>query len=518
MPIPDIYTAVEPATQQQQQSSFTERKTALQPNPRLLALAPLNPPSYEDYNYTNNNTSSTAPTHPPHTSYLYRRSAPTTPSILSSSPPPFARGVSAPYSLEQAARTKIKRPSTTRRRNSNGTKTKRPNHRRSKTTENSPTTPRPFQSPSSFFPDTDFLLRVGALIASEAREAKGQGWLATRDSSAASTPAVADYDRTYPTYRPDEETLAARRRIEEQQRLRAARRSLQASRRGSRDFGRLNGITSTNGHAHGLSEELTMSLAGLTLTNTSIARSASQATFPGRWPGSGRTSRPMTPMEERRAELLVLAEDDPAVREDYFNSRAIAAANAANAAAAAAAAAHEDSLRPQPDFIGLNERLEFPERFAPARNVEEEEEEEDSDAEEEYLRAYIQDKGVLGRLFDYIIGREDDDDDDAYADDEEDYEEDEEDDTQHDADDEADQTTREAPDGGDNEGWYDVSAEAEAERQRQMRRSASWRRLQECTVIPLDTTNDPPPREGGKGGVVSDAVWLVRVAARAMFW
>ncbi|KAH6621375.1 hypothetical protein B0J18DRAFT_411135 [Chaetomium sp. MPI-SDFR-AT-0129] len=508
---------MDPATQQQQlpqpqqQPSFTQRKTALQPNPRLLALAPLNPPNHEDHTY------------PPYTSYIHRRSVPSTPTLLSNSPPPFTRGVSAPYSLAQAARTKSKKPSTpssTSRRNS-----KRPGHRRSKTTENSPTTPRPFQSSSSsFFPDTDFLLRVGAVIASEARDAKGQGWLATRDSSAASTPGVgvSDYEYTYPAYRPDEETLAARRRVEEQQRLRAARRSLQASRRGSRDLGKLNGLANDHGHGHGLSEELTMSLAGLSLTGPGSARSASQATFPGRWPGgSDRTSRPMTPMEERRAELLVLAEDDPAVREDYFNSRAIAAANAANAAAAAAAAAHEASLRPQPDFIGLDERLEFPERFAPPKR--EEEEEEYSEDEEEYLRAYMKDKGVLGRLFDYFIGREDDDDD-AYADDEEDFEEDDDDTVNNDeanneADGEADRNgKRRGRSGGDNEGWYDVTADAEAERKRQTRRSASWRRLQEYTVIPLDCTNDPPPREGEKGGVVSDAVWFVRVAAKAMFW
>jgi hypothetical protein len=65
------------------------------------------------------------------------------------------------------------------------------------------------------------------------------------------------------------------------------------------------------------------------------------------------------------------------------------------------------------------------------------------------------------------------------------------------------------------EEYTEEISDEEFERQRQLRREASLQRLQECQIIPLDTTNDPPPMED-KGGW-SDAAWLLGLAVKVIY-
>jgi hypothetical protein len=174
----------------------------------------------------------------------------------------------------------------------------------------------------------------------------------------------------------------------------------------------------------------------------------------------------MTPAEMRRAELLVRLEDDPRVAEDYFGRMAAPTSEDGTPIAA-------------PAFVGLNERLEF--------GADEEEDEGYTSEDEAYIRRLARERGFLGSLLDKLTGG-------GLAELAGDDEESEPEEY-----------------GGEN----DFEAWKDEEQQRQERPSASLRRLQECTVIPLDCTNDPPPQED-KGGW-SDASWLLKVAAKAFF-
>ncbi|AEO61931.1 hypothetical protein MYCTH_2312721 [Thermothelomyces thermophilus ATCC 42464] len=391
-----------------------------------LSLAPLTtrlPLRNEDYEAINSASSLSRP----HTSYLYGRSAPTTPRLLSHSPPPSrprrpARGASVPYTPELGALAGNKH-----------------HYRPSKTAAASPAAARKRRSDkggggSSIFPDTDFLLHVGALIASEARDAKGQGWLVTRASSTTSLPV-------------EPENYRARGAVAAggggNGNGGSSSRSAWNSRRGSRDFAAAG--------ARGAASVPFTSPAH----SRFASRSQSQASLFG-----GMGNRTMTPEEMRRADMLALTEDDPKVVEDYF-SRATVPTN-------------EDGT--MPTFVGLDEALEY--------GVVDGQDEQETLAEaEEYVRELMKNRGILGWLVDKMSGRED-----SHVEDEpamEEYEAD------------------------------DYDAWKEAERDRQERRSASLKRLQECTIIPLDCTNDPPPKEDQ--GILGDASWLLKVAAKALF-
>ncbi|KAL2160880.1 hypothetical protein VTH06DRAFT_1077, partial [Thermothelomyces fergusii] len=154
-----------------------------------ISIAPLTtrlPLRNEDYEAINSASSLSRP----HTSYLYGRSAPSTPRLLSHSPPPSsrprrpARGASVPYIPEPGAAAAA------------ATGNNHHNHHHRPATTAAARKRRAGKAASSIFPDADLLQHVGALIASEARDAKGQGWLVTRASSTASLPAEPE------TYRP----------------------------------------------------------------------------------------------------------------------------------------------------------------------------------------------------------------------------------------------------------------------------------------------------------------------------
>jgi hypothetical protein len=316
----------------------------------------------------------------------------------------------------------------------NGTAT--PNNRtRNSTAATAPASRR--NTNTSFFPDTDFLFRVGSVIASETREAKGQSWLVTRASSTASLPVEREG-----YYASERDALDARR----QTAVGASGISSSSSRRGSRDD-----------YAH-------YGASGVASPYSAFA-SPMHSRFGSR-AQSRRSSRVMTPAEMRRAELLVRLEDDPRVAEDYFGRMAAPTSEDGTPIAA-------------PAFVGLNERLEF--------GADEEEDEGYTSEDEAYIRRLARERGFLGSLLDKLTGG-------GLAELAGDDEESEPEEY-----------------GGEN----DFEAWKDEEQQRQERPSASLRRLQECTVIPLDCTNDPPPQED-KGGW-SDASWLLKVAAKAFF-
>jgi hypothetical protein len=132
-----------------------------------------------------------------------------------------------------------------------------------------------------------------------------------------------------------------------------------------------------------------------------------------------------------------------------------------------------------PDFVNLNARLE---------GLQEEEEEEVIDRE--YLKSLMKEEGRfwpwIARVFGGEEGRSDQIGEEDEDDEEEEY-------------------------GGEVDP-YELERRLEEERRR--RRKASELRLQECTITPLDTTNDPPPDEDG--GLLGDMAWLLSVAGKAL--
>ncbi|KAH6848322.1 hypothetical protein B0I37DRAFT_161311 [Chaetomium sp. MPI-CAGE-AT-0009] len=429
---------MEPAFNLQPPSSRRKNRTAA----NHLTLAPLTTflPLEED-----DTSSSVSRTH---TSYIQGRSAPTTPTLLSHSPPPpfrrLTRGVSVPYSPARAALTKSKSSnqvpkSSTRSSNSSTDRT-----------HSTATTPTPTPAAVAVAArrresvDTTFLLHVGAVIASEARDAKGQGWLLTRATSTASLPE--DYYAAVASHAAyvSEDGLTPRERLfqhQQQRWQRTAAQSARTSRRGSKDY---------SGSGYGFAD------AAAASTLQAMAASPAHSHFGG---GSRNASRrPMTPAEVRRAELLASMEDDPQVMEDYFGQVAASSAPVTPPLAGA-------------DFVGLNMELEF--------GPPEQDEDDILAADEEYIRQLAKKKGFLPWIVNRMMGIEDDDEDPEEEDSGE----------------------------GDFDRWE------EAERQRQARRSASLKRLQEAEIIPLDCTTNPPPKEDG--GMWSDATWLFKVAANS---
>ena len=404
-------------------------------NQHHMSLAPLTtrlPLRHEDYEAINSAAASSASSSyyasasRPHTSYVYGRSAPTTPRLLSHSPPPptsrprrQARGASVPYTPELGAIAGSK---------SNG------HDRSSKTAATSPTTARKYHKSNGIFPDTDFLLRVGALIASEARDAKGQGWLVTRASSTTSLSAV----EQQPQFRQQP----------------GGSSSAWASRRGSRDY---HSYAAGGHHSYGSGS------ASAPFASPAHSRFASRRQSQADLPG-GMGTRILSSEEMRRADKLGLAGDDARAVEDYFSRAAVPTS--------------EDGTPMVPGFVRVDEAREY------YSMLDGQTEEDDLTEDEAAVREFMRNRGVLGWLVDKMSGR-----DDSHTDEEE--------------------PAMEEYETNDYEAWK------EAERDRQERRSVSLKRLQECTVIPLDCTNDPPPKEDQ--GVLGDAAWLLKVAAKALF-
>ncbi|KAL2261224.1 hypothetical protein VTK26DRAFT_4546 [Humicola hyalothermophila] len=146
-----------------------------------LSLAPLTtrlPLRNDDYDAMNSTTTYSPPPHT--TSYLQGKSAPTTPRLLSHSPVRIrsssrhSRGIPAsghdPFDANGNAIPKSKSTTHLARRSHNH------NRRSSRQHHNDSVG----SSTSEF---SEWLLRAGAAISTEARESKGQGWLVARDSS-----------------------------------------------------------------------------------------------------------------------------------------------------------------------------------------------------------------------------------------------------------------------------------------------------------------------------------------------
>lgn len=436
-----------------------------------LSLAPLTtrlPLRFEDYDAINSV--------PPHTSYIQGRSAPTTPRLLSVSRSPTGHRTPTSRSARAA----------TPGRNTDNTnalpKSKSAGHlaaaaaaaahrakARSRTTATTPTsTRRPHTANStgnrhahahahapgigSEFPDTDWFLRVGALIASETRESKGQSWLVSRAASSHNLVAAGLDEEASDLY------TVARERV------------LGSSRRGSRDYG----------YGHGYGNGLPSSPSG----------HAGHAGSSGRFAASRSQSRvgscTMTPAEEKRQDELAQKEE-----EDYFGLVMAVKNGGVVKEKEREKEAWEKEVEgiPGPDFVNLNEPLE-------AVDQADEEEEDTLVYDEAYIRRLAR-QGFMGSWFmrwfpvDSIPGHEDGQDD--GADEEED----------------------EAEEGEEGEEEEDLAMLIEEERLRQERRSASLKRLQECTITPLDASDVPPPKEDQ--GAWNDATWLLTVAARALF-
>ncbi|KAH6622814.1 hypothetical protein F5144DRAFT_340159 [Chaetomium tenue] len=388
----------------------------------------------------------------PYTSYIQGRSAPTTPVILSHSPPPFrrpSRDHSVPYSPARAALTKSKSSIQLPKSSSSTTNTIDPNYAsRSPSWRARPTKPSRSAAAAaarrrdSILPDTELLLHVGAVIASEARDAKGQGWLVTRANSTSSLPDRAELALTTPT----ENDLTPQARIlhHRQQRWERERRaalSAQASRRGSRDY--------------------SASASASALPSTLVSPVQSHFSSGSR----SRSRRPMTPAEIRRAELLASMEDDPQVAEDYFGEVAAAAESSEEQTPLAGAA-----------FVNIDMEREF---GYPTHD-----EDEILEADEEYIRKLTKQRGVLAWIVDKMMGRE-------YEDDEEEEEEE-------------DPEVEDYGEGSCSKSWEERKEERDA------RRAATLKSLQNSTV-PLD---ERPPKEDG--GLLSDAAWLFNVAKNSL--
>ncbi|KAK4102664.1 hypothetical protein N658DRAFT_506276 [Parathielavia hyrcaniae] len=136
-----------------------------------------------------------------------------------------------------------------------------------------------------------------------------------------------------------------------------------------------------------------------------------------------------------------------------------------------------------PDFVNLNERLEGLQ-----------EEAEEGEAEEgrvvidkAYLRSLVKEQGRFWPWVASLMVGE------ARSDEAEDDDEEEE-------------------EYGGEVDPYELELRLEEERRK--RRAASELRLQECTITPLDATNDPPPDENG--GLWRDVSWLLSVAGNAL--
>ncbi|KAK4155099.1 hypothetical protein C8A00DRAFT_32091 [Chaetomidium leptoderma] len=180
----------------------------------------------------------------------------------------------------------------------------------------------------------------------------------------------------------------------------------------------------------------------------------------------------MTPAE-RRAELLARMEDGwvGEGEEDYFGRDAVVEEKPDPAEGI-----------PGPDFVNLDEALEG------LHQQEEEDEEDEEDAmirDEAHIRRLVK-EGFLASWFGKMFRVNS---------------------RTHAVDENQD---------GEDDGEEDMEVLMEEERQFQERRSASLKRLQQCTIrFMVDEDRIPPPKE--EDGGWSDVAWLMTVAAKALW-
>ncbi|KAL1836023.1 hypothetical protein VTJ49DRAFT_5682 [Mycothermus thermophilus] len=387
-----------------------------------------------------------------HISYLSAGSNPTTPHHDSpSSPRPLTarseRHISFPdMASDDQARPLSKSKSTTYLDHRHAARP--PNPRRSSTNLTSktnngnrkprtgPPTPSYLSRFSLELPSAEFMMRVGAVLGSEARDGPaGESWLMSRPSST-SLSALRD-PRTpedyYALEDADEYALARERVLGPTPGARSRRGSVTSHHHHS--IVAITAATTPGGNGGGGG-------SGIASHNNNHNHIASAAR-------KRKKGMPLTP-SERRAEILAQMEDD------YFGSQDVGNNESDD----------EAEKIPGPDFVNVDEPLDDEHDTI-------DEEEDELAMTEAYVRQETKKSWILRSWFvrPFLSDSR------LFADDEE-SEEDEY--------------------GGDEE-ESEISDE-EFERRRQERRSAALRRLQECTIIPLDTTNDPPPPEEDKGG------------------
>jgi hypothetical protein len=308
---------------------------------------------------------------------------------------------------------------------------------------------------STLLPDTDFLMRVGSILGSQAHETSlgsGPSWLISRASSASLAGGLPQSPEEYYALQDADEYTLAREKVFGPPR---------GSRRGSADYTYKTPVAARSMPASAFASPVQSRFGSRSHSRVGGAGGAAGAGAGGGWRSVGR-SRPMTP-KERQAEILAQMEDD------YFGP-------VLGTGGLAREAVPELTNIPGPDFVNLNEGLEEGEESL-------DEEEEDLEAEAE---AYIQQakNGFLGSwLMRLFMG-------------------------------DLEMFPSEEDEPAEEEYTEEISDE-EFERQRQLRREASLQRLQECRIIPLDTTNDPPPMED-KGGW-RDAAWLLGLAVKVIY-
>jgi hypothetical protein len=412
-----------------------------------ISLAPLTtrlPLRNEDYEAMNDLSTTD------HPSYL--QSAPTTPQITyrASEPAPTSRSTvvarATPRHTDNTKPNLAKSKSASHLPNGHG-HDHRHRHSHSRSNWRTPKNPTLL---SSFLPDTDFLMRVGSILGSQAHETtlgSGPSWLISRASSASLSGGLPQSPEDYYALQDADEYTLAREKVFGPTRG--------GSRRGSGEYTYKSPVAARSVPASALA-----SPAQSRFGSRSQSRVGGAAAAAGGWRSVG-GSRPMTP-KERQAKLLAQLEDD------YFGP-------VLGTGGLAREAVPELTGIPGPDFVNLTEGL--------AEGEESPDEEEDIEAETE---AYIRQArdGFLGswwmRLFMGDLR--------MFASEEDEPAEEE---------------------------YTEEISDEEFERQRQLRREASLQRLQECQIIPLDTTNDPPPMED-KGGW-SDAAWLLGLAVKVIY-
>ncbi|KAL2117119.1 hypothetical protein VTJ04DRAFT_9287 [Mycothermus thermophilus] len=369
-----------------------------------------------------------------------------------SQPLPLSKSKSTSHlTRRRDARPAINRRSTTNNLN-NGNQLV---HRKSRTNPPSPK----FTNPFSFeLPSPEWLLRVGAALGAGAREGTvGESWLLTRPSSDIH---VLRHLRT------PEEAYA----YEDADEYALVRESILGPTPGARS--RRGSFSATGFDKDGLlplTKTTTATSSGGAGSGNSGAATASAVVSAAK---KRRKGIPLTP-SERRAEILAKMEDgyyfDPAVGGGPNDQEE-----------------DEVSKIPGPDFVGVDEPLESDDEGDAAVDPEAQEAELLASTEA-YVRNEVKNDWFLRSWFvrPFVSSK--------YFEESDDEEESE--------------------DGDEGEG--EISDWEAERRRREEDKAAALKRLQECTIVPLDTTCDPPAPEDT--GVLSDAVWLLGVAAKALW-
>ncbi|KJR86949.1 uncharacterized protein SPSK_01679 [Sporothrix schenckii 1099-18] len=349
----------------------------------------------------------------------------------------------------------------------------------------------------------DWLFRAAVLVASEARESKGQSWLTARASST-SLSGLRSAEEAEDVAAFERELAREREYLD-----RIAGSSRRGSRRGSLDHDVTSPIASAHGHGPASrSGSRFGSRAGSHLGSRPTSRTHSRA---------GSRVQLLTPLDTRRHSPDY--NGMPATGEaGYFDYAEVAEDDGVH---------HNHLATPAgPDFVNLDDALEAIELHQRDMSLE----------DEDHIRRLVKREkagGVmgswLGNVFGWslfsvqeIEGEVDDDDD---YDDDEDEEDGDEDEVEEDDDTEADVTERRSDDIFE-EGSVGQDGKAAANgRRRRSRKRRGWNR-QGPTVAAnrrrfegdeSHATEDPvPPPPGSNEGTWQDAAWLLSVASKVI--